>query len=338
MSPTPRTGRSSLLGLILAATLLSAHLHVHADSVTQLVGILSRAKDYKQRLAALIGLTRLKDRRAVPALIKALGDPHKTVRGAAARALGALGDQRARPALEALLLRSKDDYVRGQAQSALSALMARTEPGGTRRPDQMLVQGTLGTMDREAAQEVVDARIDRARACLAQRLATAPYLGGTMVLKFRVTTGGKVKWVRPMQSDVGSTEVEACILREMASATFEPPKGGEAEVSVPVKVDGRMTVATLDPAGSVAAGVLRRNCKKLLRVGKKKRPPPGLQAVLYLNPYGDVLYAGLSAGGAEIPAELAEGIVAKLKKLQLQDPALDGRWGKLVYRFSCQGR
>jgi hypothetical protein len=275
----------------------------------------------------------------VPKLIKALKDPHHTVRGTAARVLGSIGDQRARKPLEALLLRARNDFVRGQAQKALAALMARVEKKKPARPGtRMQVLGTLGTLDQQSIQEGVDVKLQSATGCFARQLQRAPYLGGKIELKFRVATDGSVRWVRVKQSDLGSLEVEQCIITEMMKASFDRPDGGEAEFSIPLAFSGGDAVTTLDPERSPVARRLRRSCRKLLRAGKRARlsAPSDLQVGLYIDPRGKVVSAGLSAGGADIPVDFAQAFVANLKQLQLQDPSLEGSYGKLVYRLGCQ--
>src|SRR5579859_4836407 len=76
---------------------------------------------WRVRLQAAVVLGKLHDRRAVPALMRALADPVETVRGMAAEVLGNLGDQSALAALD----RSRRDpssFVRNAAASAFYKL------------------------------------------------------------------------------------------------------------------------------------------------------------------------------------------------------------------------
>jgi hypothetical protein len=151
-----------------------------------------------------------------------------------------------------------------------------------------------------------------------------------------VGTDGKVRWVRVVRSDLGSLEVERCIVAGMQQATFDQPDGGEAEFSIPLTFGGGDAVTLLDPQTSTVARRLHRGCKQLLGRGRGRlRPPQGLQVGLYLDPRGAVVSAGLAAGGAEIPAAFADAFVAKLKQLKLRDPSDSGRYRKLVYSFGC---
>ncbi len=65
------------------------------------------------------------DRRAVPALVEALSDGEPLVRGHAAWALGRLGGEEARGALEAALSREGDAEARGEIERALEAMVDR---------------------------------------------------------------------------------------------------------------------------------------------------------------------------------------------------------------------
>ena len=80
-----------------------------------------RGKAVLQRNAA-VALGNSRDRRAVDPLIAALDDRKPIVRGHAAWALGELAGRKARTALEALLTREPDPWVRDEARAALSAI------------------------------------------------------------------------------------------------------------------------------------------------------------------------------------------------------------------------
>jgi hypothetical protein len=101
-----------------------------ADQVDKLIGQLSTSSPYKVRLSAALNLTKLGDRRAIAALIKALSDPDKTVRGVSAAGLGKLVGpattadlrNRAVAALKNASTKDSNAFVRKQAQKAYDAL------------------------------------------------------------------------------------------------------------------------------------------------------------------------------------------------------------------------
>src|SRR5689334_7230300 len=79
--------------VVVALALLAAlAAPARADKVDDLVRDLKSGSDYKVRLSAALSLAKLGDKRAIPAFVSALKDSDKTVRGAAAVALGKLVD------------------------------------------------------------------------------------------------------------------------------------------------------------------------------------------------------------------------------------------------------
>jgi len=89
-----------------------------------------RGKAVLQRNAA-VALGNSRDRRAVAPLVQALHDRKPLVRGHAAWALGELGGDRAKGALEDLLLGERVAWVRDEAEDALHRLAGQA-PGGTK--------------------------------------------------------------------------------------------------------------------------------------------------------------------------------------------------------------
>jgi len=338
MRSLPRA--AALLFLVVAAHPAQAS---DPDPLPPLVQVLSEAEDYKARLTAVLGLARLKDARAVQPLIKALADSHHMVRGAAARALGAVEAREARTRLEALVQSDPDDYVRAQAQGALATLMKAEEAASADKPGGMELLGSLGTLSQHAIRRGLTRPTQKASACLGKALATAPFLGGQIALKFRVKTDGAVRWVRIQDSDLGSLQAERCMRDEMALARFDRPDGGEAEFSVPLAFGGGDAVELLSPETSAAAADLREQCGAALVPAPIDEPdapplltpPGGLVLTLYIDQKGSVLSVGMSAGGAELPDALADRLAHNLGTLALKDPKLKGARGKLVLPFAC---
>ena len=95
-----------------------------------LIAALSYTSD-QVRHAAAGALGAIGDRRAVPSLIRRLGDSHSAVRCAAAYALGRLKDPRARAALRAALA-IPDDALRPRVREALAKLQTATTAPSSR--------------------------------------------------------------------------------------------------------------------------------------------------------------------------------------------------------------
>lgn len=139
---------SWLIALVLGATALSAPHPAWADRVDELTQTLS-SSSAKERLAAVVALGKLGDKRAVKPLMTALSDPSPQIRTVAAAALGRLGHKTALSALKEAALDDTDDGVRSSARSAATAVAkanqlpspwpeitatARTKPGFGNQP------------------------------------------------------------------------------------------------------------------------------------------------------------------------------------------------------------
>lgn len=95
------------------AVLAGASSPARADNVDVLIKDVKSSDEYKVRLSAVLALAKLGDKRGIAPLIGALSDRDKTVRGAAAVALGKL------------LTAQTPAGVRTQAVDALKVLIAR---------------------------------------------------------------------------------------------------------------------------------------------------------------------------------------------------------------------
>jgi hypothetical protein len=110
-----------------------------ADKVDRLIAKMQRSSDYKVRLSAALNLAKLRDKRAIPAFMRALADEDKTVRGVAAAALGKIIDSsvssgRRKQVLSALKRAATKDsnaFVRKQAQKAYDVVKAVGAGGGS---------------------------------------------------------------------------------------------------------------------------------------------------------------------------------------------------------------
>lgn len=110
---------------LLAFTIASVR-QAHADELASLSRTLLHSKFHKERIGAAVSLGRLEDKRAMSALVKALGDEHRSVRALAAVALGRIGDPRALPALQKAI-KDQDEVVRKRAREAIDAIQKKSQ-------------------------------------------------------------------------------------------------------------------------------------------------------------------------------------------------------------------
>jgi hypothetical protein len=111
-----------MIAVALAAATVGAPRPAHAqDRVAELATTLSSSSE-KARLAAVVSLGNLGDRRAMKPLVTALADPSAQIRVVAAAALGKLGHQGALPALKGAAADDTDEKVRKSARDAAIAV------------------------------------------------------------------------------------------------------------------------------------------------------------------------------------------------------------------------
>ncbi|HVR64227.1 MAG TPA: HEAT repeat domain-containing protein [Polyangia bacterium] len=96
-------------------------------SIDDVERALAHDPSYKVRVDAALVLGRLQEDRSVAPLLAALRDGHPAVRATAARSLGLIGDETARPALSRLQLRDGSAMVRRMAREALRGIDAREQ-------------------------------------------------------------------------------------------------------------------------------------------------------------------------------------------------------------------
>lgn len=109
----PARAMRAAVVLVLALATVAMPRVARADNVDVLIKDVKGGSDYKVRLSAVLGLAKLGDKRGIPALIGALSDSDKTVRGAAAVALGKL------------ITAATSATIRGQAKAGLDGLLKR---------------------------------------------------------------------------------------------------------------------------------------------------------------------------------------------------------------------
>lgn len=123
--------RASARALIRAAewTTPLAHAGDDPSAAVELLRAL-RAGSRPTRVAVMVALGRLRDRRALPDLYDQLGDDYQLGRLSAIWALGQIGDDRAIPRL-ADALEDPDPLLRGCAAAAIETIRAAGQPAVT---------------------------------------------------------------------------------------------------------------------------------------------------------------------------------------------------------------
>jgi hypothetical protein len=77
-------------------------------------------------------------------------------------------------------------------------------------------------------------RVKQAHRCYDQALAQDSTLKGKMSISVRVGSAGGVCSANIASNDMGSSNVGACVLNYFRGANFPPPKGGCADINIPI--------------------------------------------------------------------------------------------------------
>jgi len=150
--------RGVFVAMVVASILLGSATDAAADKVERLIAKLQRSDDYRVRLSAALNLAKIRDKRAIPAFLRALSDGDKTVRGVAAAALGKIVDssvsasrrKQVAAALKRTSTKDKNAFVRKQAVKAHKMVKAIGGSSGTPSGGGSKVYIDIGAMSAKA--------------------------------------------------------------------------------------------------------------------------------------------------------------------------------------------
>jgi hypothetical protein len=188
--------------------------------------------------------------------------------------------------------------------------------GGTAAAQDFKVEGALGTVDTTAVQLALERNAGAIEGCFKQHAGSMRYVGGAVRVRVRVARDGAVKSTAA-QSDLGAWEVEKCLMKLARGLSFGKPRGGEAEVELPMEFPARSAAAAGD--GDELAGKL----DGLARCGRTAE----VTVVAYVGPGGKITTAGFSSE-KPLPEGWGDCALGRARALRLSDPR--GRVVKLA--------
>ena len=169
------------------------------------------------------------------------------------------------------------------------------------------VEGGGGTLAPGAADQAIQSAGPQFQACYKDHAIR--YVGGRVSLAVRVGTNGK-KRAEVDGSDLGSWEVERCLLDVARNLGLGAAKGGDVTVSVPLEFQAGAEAA---PMGEGPLKEAAAKLRPLLRCG----PAKGTDVTFYVGPGGQILSVGFGRPPSERWAECA---TQKAKQVTLTDP------------------
>lgn len=156
------------------------------------------------------------------------------------------------------------------------------------------IEGQLGALRQSEVSATLNPALNRMNTCYANRLEEHPYLAGGAQFKIRVGTDGSVRWVLPIQSNIGDRTTERCMAEILQGLRFPEPCGGEAETTWGPTFEGgedaRPAVAW--ESSRVQTQLTRRRAQLTQCMGAASGA--SAQVTLYVGQGGRVVTAGAS--------------------------------------------
>lgn len=183
------------------------------------------------------------------------------------------------------------------------------------------IEGQMGALDPNRVRRTLHDAEPTLTACYTHRVEELPCLAGHIDLRIRVGEDGAVRWAIPTTSTLGDRATERCIVDAAAALHFEPPCGGESEVTYGLDFEGgpdRRPATAWTPQRVETALRTRRTALATCRHGDRS----ALQVTLYVAPNGSVAAAGAALASHEA-LEMTDCVLREVQALHLPTP---GSW------------
>lgn len=190
-------------------------------------------------------------------------------------------------------------------------------------PDGMTVALEHGFLGQEEAEEAIRTRWRTLTRCYDEAGPARDFAGGTVRLRFSVDARGRAADVRVSASQLGSYEVERCLVERGREIVFPRPQGGGTtfEYTLEFRSTGERPVIDLPPT-EVAPHVgelLPRVLSECRGLGVDS-----LEATIYIEPRGTVRSVGF-ASPAAIEPEAARCVSGVIRTWTVPLEAIRGR-------------
>lgn len=248
-----RLGKHALGALLMAALVSLSAVQVSMADDEAAFRDLVTGSDFRIRLVAALALGKSKAPGARPALEKALGDSHPTVRAGAAAALGSLGDASSLPALKSALAKETTANVQAQFETTIKKLSGLSAPSV--KPRFLVSLGRLDNKSDVTSSEIASALKAGTRAKMAQVPGVEVVADGTDIgaaSKSRglpgFTLDGSVMQLSKKQSSdgVGYAARVEYLIRKMPGQVLKGSMSGNAQALADAKqVRGQTELAQL---------------------------------------------------------------------------------------------
>jgi TonB family protein len=224
---------------------------------------------------------------------------------------------------------------------------------------------TKGSISKEAIEEGLAPHQVAMAECYTQKVGKRRWLGGHVVLQWNLKANGTLTSVKLTESNLGSWDVEQCLLDIAWGATFAKPNGGDVDFTVPLEFSSKGGSASWDEDQSLRAvgGQLAMldDCDdfeyqpkpvKAVKRGHKapkpkkddkseatdkparpEKPPKNVTMTLYVGPGGKLQSLGFSSATTEVGQKWSACAEKVAQSWRLPDPR--GQVAKLAVRYKA---
>jgi hypothetical protein len=162
--------------------------------------------------------------------------------------------------------------------------------------------------------------------CYTTKVGKRKWLGGRVQLHWDISKAGDITSVKLAESDLGSHDIEKCLLDIAKAATFDKPVGGDADFALPLEFTMKGKVDVWDEDKS-----LRAVGGQLAKLDACKGSVESVVVTVYVGPRGAAQSVGFSSDKSEIADKWAECAVKAAMAWRLPDPK--GQVAKLAIRY-----
>jgi TonB family protein len=232
-------------------------------------------------------------------------------------------------ALAAVLLSSL--ACGGSEKPTPTAPEPSTSSDDDEEPDDGLeLTSTRGRMDPADVEAGLAPHAAALEDCYKSRVGKQRWMGGKVELKWEIAADGALRSAQIASSDLGAWPVEKCLLEVARAIQFKPPRGGDADFTVPLEFSARGQSQWWDEDRS--AQVLAPRAVDLAEcVATGEAPPEGVVITVYVGTRGKVQSVGFASAGAPLADGWADCAAEMIRTWQLVDPR--GQVAKLTYRL-----
>jgi hypothetical protein len=88
---------------------------------------------------------------------------------------------------------------------------------------------------------MLSSKAAQSRRCYEKLLSSKPSARGSYLVNLRVNARGKVEHASLLTDEVGDPAMASCVLERFRSATYPKPRGGCADIEVPLRYEPHRT-------------------------------------------------------------------------------------------------